>query len=766
MNIPVASNFPQNFDSDENLFLVHDFLRARLVEDYNPGDKTITVQGDLLVLSRFPPNGLITLTEQCSDIDERAISFHYDDVEVTTGFGATDIAVFSGLNILDGFTDVKKPAKITNLTMNVMAMHHNHLKDALIAIEEFIGIKGTEDVEPLGTTLEGRINFLRRLVLQPKAWFAVNKRTGIVPLEVEFTELAFRLGTDGVDGPITITWDFGDQTTSVVSTIEASSRVPDQAINVLVRDTDAHTITKVYHSPGIYTVSMIAANKFGEDVVTFTDLINARVKAPDEAIIQYIQGPGQNATPGVPPLGPFDVVPRIRSPINSLIEIELPSGENPATPGISYGGELLDDSNSPIDPITSWTWGIGDDLIHANSPTTKASFGIGGIYDLKLRVDTEFGAYRITTYEDSIDIIENTNLWLWIFGSGGSNARAYEFGLISEAFKLTATGSVAVTRDDSFLDSVAGSENQKREFRRNVGFAPRGSSFSGQSGTSMLYWASGRGASDPRSSELIHVREFSGFSGTYISRSPITRPWNWANMSSSAISSFLFGTSTISEPPNQSPTNISRQDYNLTTFAVGETTFATANFLNGASELTQNPSAFDTFGESIFGHYSVYRTALKGNVGYIARNDNVGSFFRIKSFYQTEGTTSNPFMNVRKMQDIQGTTKLEGELVDLMTGVYFLDNSGSVSKFNPTTTLWTTGGPGVNSSLYRRLQDTSVIGFDNTSNTLLAASDHDRRAYISFDYSNATFIRFNELDTTFSALVDRPVGEQWNMGVY
>ena len=132
--------------------------------------------------------------------------------------------------------------------MNVMASHHNHLKEALIAVETFIGIEGTEDTVPFGETLEGRINFLRRLVLQPKAWFTVNKRAGIVPLEVEFTELAFRLGTDGVDGPITITWDFGDQTTSVIEStpiIDATSRVPDQPKDVLVRDTEAGSITKV-----------------------------------------------------------------------------------------------------------------------------------------------------------------------------------------------------------------------------------------------------------------------------------------------------------------------------------------------------------------------------------------------------------------------------------------------------------------------------------------------------------------------------------------
>jgi hypothetical protein len=308
--------------------------------------------------------------------------------------------------------------------------------------------------------------------------------------------------------------------------------------------------------------------------------------------------------------------------------------------------------------------------------------------------------------------------------------------------------------------------DQKREFNRNVGFAPRGSSGSDLSGTSMLYWASGRGPADPRSSEFINVKEFNGFTATYITQPSIFRPWNWANINSSVLSSFMFGTSTTDEPANASPTNLDRQDYNLTSLSTTTTTYINDNFFNGAQELAQNVSVFDGAGDSVFGHYSVYRTTFKNNVGYIARNDGVGGFFRIKSFYQTEGTALSPFDNIRKLQDVQGTTKLEGDIVDLSGGIYFLDNSGSVSKFDIDTSLWTTGGPGVNSALYRDLQDTSVIGFDDPRNSLLAASDSDRRAYISFDYSSSAFIRFNEIDTTFSSLVSRPVGEQWNMGVF
>jgi hypothetical protein len=94
-----------------------------------------------------------------------------------------------------------------------------------------------------------------------------------------------------------------------------------------------------------------------------------------------------------------------------------------------------------------------------------------------------------------------------------------------------------------------------------------------------------------------------------------------------------------------------------------------------------------------------------------------------------------------------------------------LNNTGSVSKFDDTSLAWSTGGPGVNSLLYRNLQDTSVQGFDDPKNTLLVTSDGDKRAYISFDYSENAFVLFSEIDLSFKLLSPRPSGFQWLMGI-
>ena len=102
--IPNSSDFPNNLDDDENLFLVHDSLRVRLLEDYiaNSNQKSILIEGEEKIISRFPPTGIITLTEQCSEIDKRALSFYY---------GSRTSTSFDELELLPEFIDVDKPKK-------------------------------------------------------------------------------------------------------------------------------------------------------------------------------------------------------------------------------------------------------------------------------------------------------------------------------------------------------------------------------------------------------------------------------------------------------------------------------------------------------------------------------------------------------------------------------------------------------------------------------------------------------------------------------
>ena len=102
----------------------------------------------------------------------------------------------------------------------------------------------------------------------------------------------------------------------------------------------------------------------------------------------------------------------------------------------------------------------------------------------------------------------------------------------------------------------------------------------------------------------------------------------------------------------------------------------------------------------------------------------------------------------------------------MSNGLFFFNNSGSISVYDDVANTWYTAGTGVNSVSFTSLQDKTVIGFNNESNSLLATSDTDHLAYLSYDYSAKTFIKFNNIDLTFAMLPNRPRLKQWYMGNY
>ena len=671
--IPASSNFPDAFDTDDNLYLVHDSLRLKLAEDYYPGDTKITIEVDDAILAKFPPTGIITLTEQASDIDQRAISFYYSEKGDT---------YFSGLTILDGFEDVLKPKRITDVTQNVVAEHHNNLKDTLIAIEEYLGVKGTTDTRPFGDTLEGRLNFLLNKVLTPKAWFVADNSIGLAPLKVEFSDQSLR--TEGTNAEFI--WNFdvnGNNTISNISVIEMSDVVDQDG--VLIKDTTGDPITKSFTTPGKYDVALTVNNDYGTDTVTFKDFVTVLHPAPDEAKIIFTPRSNQIVQPAnatgsdvlfdrlaTSPSAGYDKPPAIRSTINNFIDLNVPDSEYENTHK-TYAGESLNNANVKIDPIITYTWSLSDDLIHGNSNQARASYSVGGLYDLRLRVDTKYGSYRITKYENCIDILEKQNLWL--FTSNSSQIfTCNEYGLISETFK-TASAPYTISRNDSFLTGIGSPDvngiyqaeiRAKREFKRNTGFTNTSSSASGDQGTALLFWAGGGDNTTPLANQPVNAIEYEGFSDVYsqvYSGSGawnLTRPWNWAFLPSGSKGYFIFG-----PDPDEIPnSNDSYQQKSTVDFASGNvvtnSVLTDTNYLSGSGELVEHVTSGYTAGEPNTGRFAVYRTTWKDQTGYILRNGGSGAFFRLNSFYQTEGTISEPFINIKKLPDMAGPTKVEG----------------------------------------------------------------------------------------------------------
>lgn len=780
MTIPTAPNYPESLDNDTNLYTVHDALRCRLIVDYNPGDSSIYASGDILTTSKFPTTGIITLTEQCSEIDERAISLYYSGYtlgSITTS--GERLITFTGLEVLPEFLETVKPKELTNITLNVIAPHHNNLKDALIAIEEFMGVQGTIDNYPRGETITGRLNFLLKIAFSPKAWFKINgSRLGLAPLSVSFQEQCFRLGP----GDLTFIWDFGDGISSI-STLIIS--ITDPTISIISVESAniisifdftneypsssyvKKTIIKNYDSPGYYSPSLTVSNQYGSDTVIYTDIINARIEAPEEAVIDIIPtSPQFIERTGYPSGGPYSITPILRAPINTFISVEIPDETLiGADPPRTKAGEWLNPiTNAKYDAITEYIWSLGDDLEHSKLNYTKGLYSIGGIYDIKVRVNTQYGAYRITTYEDALDIVENKNMWLWILNE--PYVRAHEFGLISETFK-SLSSTLLVERDDSFLDESNNELQAKREFNRNVSFSQKTLTESGNRGLAMLYWA--QGGSNANANQYIRVIEYEGFGETYYTgSSSLTRYWNWLCLSSPSTSYFLFGAfpnNTIL--PNTNPSNQTKGIFDKSDKTYDDSySFLLSDYENGADELRNHVTSEYQDGVPTNGYFAVYRGCWKDSNGYFVRNDNVDPYFKIKSFYKTDGVVGSEFQKIKKLPDMAGPTKLEGQMVALTNGVFFFNNSGNISAYNTISGSWETGSPSLSALGFRSVQDISILGFDNQAHTLLAASDDDRTAYLSYDYSPNSFIKFNGQDITFTIVTARPIGEQFAMGVY
>jgi hypothetical protein len=512
-------------------------------------------------------------------------------------------------------------------------------------------------------------------------------------------------------------------------------------------------------------------NENGSDEVEFREFINVRNECPEPANIQINHRSSQNYTSGDPP--------KIRSLANSFIDLEVPDEEDPSNLGYSYGGELLDGLGGAIDPILEYTWDLKDDLPHGNFNKARASYSLGGLYDIVLRVDTTYGSYRITKYEDSVDIVEATNLWMFNYSSHNSDGsgvvRAYEFGLGSETFKTLGNQTLTLTRSNGFLDESPlsyGSEDYydetlsraKKEFKNNVEFVPVGTTSSGNKGNSLMFWSEGGVATD---SKEISVKKYNAFDDTYSSSPTISnRPWNWAALCSPEKVYFLFGQNdTIL--PNQNPAWPKRLDYAISTELPGSpTNLTSASFENGADSLLEHPSVYDESGVATNGYFASYRTAWKNSTGYILRNSSVNEFFRIASFYKTKGSLSAPFSTITRLPDMTGLPKTEAQMVTLVNGVFVFNNSGEICAWNDTSLVWEVGQASSSSLNFRTVQDYSVSGFDNRSNTLLAASDKDRAAYLSYDYSDKAFVKFNGTDLTFSTTRYRPPGVQFKIGVY
>lgn len=183
------SLFPQALDDRVSLYETRNNAEAVLKFGLPFGGKKIIVED----ASAFPPKGLLRLGPKSGEGNSELVYY-----------GGRTNTIFTDL--IRGFAASRQTTwnAGTFVTNAVMAEHHNAIKDAIIKIERYLGIKTNPD----SSSLNGIITQLENAYLAPKPQFRAFPRAGAPGLKVRFQNLS---------GGHTIRylWDFGDGTHSI-----------------------------------------------------------------------------------------------------------------------------------------------------------------------------------------------------------------------------------------------------------------------------------------------------------------------------------------------------------------------------------------------------------------------------------------------------------------------------------------------------------------------------------------------------------------------
>lgn len=182
------SVFPKAIDSKFSLFEAVNNAETTLKHSLTSTAKYILVED----ATTFPESGILKITADGVGESE------------TVFYGKKIGNQFHLLNrAFNGSKHGPWPASSV-VTAPVMAEHHNALKDAIIRIQQKIGLKDDSNNE----TLSGQLKALEQKWLSPKVNFKSFPQSGPSPLSVRFQN--FSSGH-----AIKFLWDFGDGTTSI-----------------------------------------------------------------------------------------------------------------------------------------------------------------------------------------------------------------------------------------------------------------------------------------------------------------------------------------------------------------------------------------------------------------------------------------------------------------------------------------------------------------------------------------------------------------------
>ena len=127
-------NFPTSFDDDATLFIAVNNLRTELTSGIDASTLTIPVT----TTSGFPSTGFVGILTGTDITQTEAIKY---TSLTSTQFNASERGA-------DG-TPAFPHDSGNNVDFNIVAAHHNEIKDAVLELEQFVGVSGSENFLPI-----------------------------------------------------------------------------------------------------------------------------------------------------------------------------------------------------------------------------------------------------------------------------------------------------------------------------------------------------------------------------------------------------------------------------------------------------------------------------------------------------------------------------------------------------------------------------------------------------------------------------------------
>jgi len=184
------SVFPEALDDKEDLYEAHNNAESVLTQSLTYNGRNIVVED----ATGFPQTGIVRLGQRANSYPSPELIY----------YGSRSDNVFTDLvRGFAGSTTGAWPSHNTYVSNSVVAEHHNASKDAIINIENDLGLEKFPDED----SLNGILQALEIKYLAPKPSYRAYPLKGPPPMDVTFHSVS--------EGHIIrYFWDFGDGTTS------------------------------------------------------------------------------------------------------------------------------------------------------------------------------------------------------------------------------------------------------------------------------------------------------------------------------------------------------------------------------------------------------------------------------------------------------------------------------------------------------------------------------------------------------------------------